>query len=462
MKKKSIENGITERRDRNITDTGVIEGIEKEPSLPNIVRQLELGLPADLNRETVMLGAEKRKLSAPKEIDKEGIRRGKWLNFCFSFDDKYVPKAFNDAGKDITSIKKELRDKYGITLGEIPYVDGAADFSGISLAHIPLIDVITAASDISKVKYEKLSQAEKVKELHKIFTDRRRKTNFKIADQIAADRHVFIPQLGDDYSAIDLGNWREDHKFTWDEQLSNGYELVPAVIHGNIRHTGLVSTVKTAYANRKKRKRKLKHDPGFYSWDGENAPASIGELFNYYENHGGKKMPIGRRVGGRGEISYNELKDETKEYIKEKEKLGELGEKFEKDKEKIEDMKEKVRNLAIAGFDVAPILYELDIAEELLEEQYDDDVADGDAAVDVKIRENFDEMNEASERLDEQAEELRNAGLTVAARDLSAAADKAVDKSREFQAMKEEFDKEAQELIELARQQKERMHTRRR
>lgn len=68
----------------------------------------------------------------------------------------------------------------------------------------------------------------------------KRSRNFDYADQLAEERHV--PELSDGYSALDSKKWRTENKFSWDEQVNDGYNLVPTVIHGNLSHTGLVST----------------------------------------------------------------------------------------------------------------------------------------------------------------------------------------------------------------------------
>ena len=251
----------------------------------NAIDSLEAGLPGTFDKEMVIAGSQGRRLSSPTEETADGTTRGTWAGTTFVLDDDYVPEKYNDKGLTVAQIKADLSEQYGIHVDGIPYVDGVADFSGISVANIPTADIVTKATGMSSEEYAALSQRERTEVFQRVFSNvqdgkNKRELNFDFADQIAAERQIPIPGLPDGYTASDLKEWRSKHKFSWDEQVNGGYNLVPTIIHGNVSHTGLVSTSAGAHTYLEQRDADMKLHPEKFSWDEGDAPISIAELRN--------------------------------------------------------------------------------------------------------------------------------------------------------------------------------------
>lgn len=425
-------------------------------STAEVFRHLESGLQGVFDREMVLAGAVARKLNTPGTETREGSVRGLWNGSTFVLDDSYVPEKYNDSKRSIAQIKKSLSDRFGIQVDGIPYVDGIADFSGISVAHIATSDIVKKATGMTQAEYSELTQTDRTRLFQEVFSDvsdgkSKRSRNFDYADQLAAERHISIPGLSDGYSASDLEKWRTENKFSWDEQVNFGYNLVPTVIHGNLSHTGLVSTSRSAFSYLESRKRDMAQNTGAYCWDEKTAPISIDELAGY--NHTisrkrrgnnmtmRKELSKGMNFGRHGEVGYDELHEETGELVSEGDRLHELGEKFEADKTKLEDAIERVQASNIKPEDKAKIIAELNAAIDALQAQYEDDVAAEEAKVQEEIEGQLEQMDQTINELTEQADSLRDVTMDAAATDASAAAEAADAKKQEFEQMKEEYTK---------------------
>ena len=233
---------------------------------------------------------------ANHETTSDGRKKGSYSGDKFVFEEEYVPtNRFNDERKTIGEIKKELREKYDIEVGCIPIIDGEADISSIAVVHIPYSKVLEkrTGTDLESMEYELESKRldgvdtteERLSSLRDVFgkTDTgkdKRSKNFSAADQITVEMQADIPGLDKPYTVKDLRRWRRDNHFSWDEQLDNGYILVPSVIHSEIKHRGLVGYVTSAvkaYAEEKEYRRT--HSESLY-WEEEDAPISISGLLD--------------------------------------------------------------------------------------------------------------------------------------------------------------------------------------
>lgn len=445
-------------------------------STTEILRHLESGLPGVFDREMVLAGAEARKLNVPGTETGEGSVRGAWNGSTYVLDDSYVPKKYNDSKSSIAQIKKSLSDRFGIQMDGIPYVDGIADFSGISVAHIATSDIVKKATGMTQAEYSELTQTDRTRLFQEVFSDvsdgiSKRSRNFDYADQLAAEKHIPIPGLSDGYSASDLKKWRTENKFSWDEQVNFGYNLVPTVIHGNLPHTGLVSTSRSAFSYLESRKRDMAQNPRAYCWNEKTAPVFIDELVSYNftisRERGGKNMAMrrvlskGMNLGRHGEVGYDELHKATGEQVSEGDRLHELGAKFEADKTKLEDAIERVQASCIKAEDKAKMIAELNAAIDALQTQYEDDVVAEEAKVQEEIEGQLGQMDQTIDELTEQVDVLRDVTMDAATTDASAAADAADAKKQEFEQMKEEYTEKLRLQMEQAEAQQRNIRNRR-
>lgn len=187
-----------------------------------------------------------RKMMRPHEKNQLGIQQGTWKNNMFTPVDNLIPSKSNPARKTFTELNKDFYDKFGLSFNGILFLDGHADFSSISVAQIDFEEVIlmqisNVAGEESNVNKNILFDSIDGINYKSLFGKRMRKSNFHIADKIAASNRIPIPGLPDGYTAKQLERWRIKNRFSWDESFLNGYLLVPRYIHDNISHTGLVS-----------------------------------------------------------------------------------------------------------------------------------------------------------------------------------------------------------------------------
>ena len=259
---------------------GVVQTTERRDGqqyVADTMAELQVGLPDTIDREMVLAGAEVRKMRSPETTTSEGDMKGSWKDSVFFLDNDFVPPYKNDRNLTIAEIRQDLHDTCGIDLGGIPFVDGVADFSSIAIASLSTKDIVTQATGMSSHEYDQLEPLERTRLFSKVFGEGKRTSNFTIADRLVAERQMPIPGLPDGYTAQDVKRWRSDpqHRFTWDEQVNGGYNLVPTIIHGNVSHTRLVSSSSKAIEYFEERSNDL---PEKYSWDESEAPISIDEF----------------------------------------------------------------------------------------------------------------------------------------------------------------------------------------
>ena len=181
---------------------------------------------------TYLTGVTARIYAHQNQKMREPQSKGIWQGNVFIPDMNETPTKFNPYNQSFGEITTRLHEKYGIQFSGIPFGDGIADFSSIAVAQVKISDIVSAyypnmLSDFDSIDYRK------------VFTDR--KVNFELADQFAAAHQLPIPNLPNGYSSKELKKWREHNHFTWEESPLHGYLLVPAEIHNNIPHTGLVA-----------------------------------------------------------------------------------------------------------------------------------------------------------------------------------------------------------------------------
>lgn len=272
------------------------------------------GIVADVdwNRYNAYMNHEVRRLvnhsSAVKtvrnnETNGKGEKKGHYEGDIFFFNDEYVPNnQFNPAGKNIGEIREDLRDKYGIELNGIPVADGEADFSSIAVARVSYSQImkkVTGKSlgeleaEIDKCRLEPKQNVDegdskdpvemRLSALRETFgkNDKGyapRSRNFEIADSIVAELQLDIPGLKKPYSKEDVKKWRQENNFSWDEQLDNGYILVPSVIHAEIQHRGLVGYASSAVDEYEREQQYVELHASELYWNEADAPISITEL----------------------------------------------------------------------------------------------------------------------------------------------------------------------------------------
>lgn len=402
--------------------------------IEDLIDQLEIEEPQILERDFIHAGSQDRKLNSPRTKTSEGLVRGEWKESSFIFDDDFIPKNFNDKQLTISEIKSELKDKYHLTLDEIPFINGIADFSHLSVASISTDEIV------NRTKNNTSNMMNKLEAYQDVLSQDHRSINFDIADEIAFKKQISIPGLKEGYSKEDLSNWRKENQFSWDEQL-NGYFLVPSVIHGNLSHTGAVSISQNAYTYLENSKQYLKDHP----MKEVDAIISMDEI----HRRRNKKMKYGsdKKLGG----SLTTLKRELDEGFDIGEKKLDFGKKFELDKAKLEDAMARIEASSISDEDKKSILQELSNSLLALEEQYDRDVFKEMLDAKKSINSGIQHMDESINELNEHQDSLKDITMEAAAVDAKAASDEAEKKKREF----EEAKNEAVEKLRLQMEQAE-------
>jgi len=240
---------------------------------------MEAEVPKTVADQTVKIAAATRAQNRPAEETADGKTRGRWRGEAFELEESFVPTRHNPEKRSVGELKTQLREEYGLELGPIPFDGGVADFGAVSVANIPTDDIAVRSIGMDPVAFEALSHEEKLEIYKETFRNGRRNSNFHIADELAAERHIYIPGLGKDYTAAQLQEWRKEHHFSWDEQLYGGYNLVPAVIHGNVPHSGLVSTASRASDAWKELADAIaQHPEEFCFSDDDDTPISLDDL----------------------------------------------------------------------------------------------------------------------------------------------------------------------------------------
>lgn len=249
---------------------------ENVAQMREVLEAIEQNYDQARDREIRAMARDVREFNLPQEVTEEGITRGRWEENSFILDDDFVPSKFNPEQKTISEIRNDLQERYGLELNEIPYQNGEADFSNISVAHLDADDIAAARLGMDAAEWKALSETDRLEKMSEVFDNR--PANFSVADRLAAERGMEIPTLGTNYTKEDLEQWRKDNHFTWDEQLG-GYHLVPSIIHGNLAHTGLVSSS----SNAQRTLEDYRENGDKYTWDDADAPVSIQEVLD--KNH---------------------------------------------------------------------------------------------------------------------------------------------------------------------------------
>lgn len=455
--------------DRKIKETN-------DESLEDIADRIEEELSDIYDKELIIAAKEKRKFNTPNIETEDGQVKGRWKGESFNFDDDYIPKEFNDDHLTMSEIKKELKKKYNIDVGDIPYKDEVVDFGDISVVHIPTDKIIEKASRISIDNYEQMSLRGRIRLLHDLFSDRddegnkqdKRNKNFRYADEIAAESGIRIPGLGVHYTADELGDWRRDNHFTWDEQIEGGYNLVPSVIHGNLKHSGLVSHVKQAYSYLKHLYSDQRKHPEKYYFEEDEALISYDEIKESIEKNshrkGVKKMPKRKVLRNSFDSpnsdrkSIDTIKSELDNKLDEHhETIEGLGAQFEIDKMKLESAIERVKNSKIDEDAKKDMIQQLEEGIVEVQQQYDNNVGKELEAIRQEMQNHLDEIEEEANELQKQADELSGITMEAANVDLSEIADAALSKKVEYENVKKEFEDRLLQEQAAAAQQRSRI-----
>lgn len=338
------------------------------------------------NRYIILAAAEKRKLNKPHMKTKNGNVRGRWQDNVFIFDDKFIPKNFNEKNNTIKQIKKKLNEKYGIELDGIKFVDGVPNFKNISIINIPLEEVIIKRENISRECYNNYDIKIKAKLFDKYFGKTleqkdKRMANFEYVNDIVVERKIQLPGLKKNYTKKEFKIWCKDNNFMWDEQVYTGYSLVPSVIHGNLSHTGLVSISKKSNFYMKQREDDLEENFEYYCWEENEAPININDaelIKNQYRKKGYSKMKRKIEIKNIEQYidDYSKLEEEIEKYMIKNDGLLEKSiEEYEKPKMKLEKkIKEININKRISREDKIRIIEKLNCGIEELKCKYEKEI----------------------------------------------------------------------------------------
>lgn len=422
---------------------------QNQDSLESIILKLQAELPDTLDKEMSRAGAEIRKLYEPNIKTKEGDLKGHWEDNVFVLDDQYIPVKKNPNGYTISEIKKLLLDSYGIKFSGIPYLNGIADFSSVSVANIPTSIIFMKEKNITNDEYQSLlfgdidegdkNRYKRLRMFRDTFDKKNREKNFIRADKIAAEQQMKIPGLKDGYTWKELGIWRKNQHFTWDEQISAGYSLVPTIIHENFSHTGLVGSTKNAVT--------FIMDTEKHFCKDDEAIISIKQLYELKKNMKGSSNMAKRKILTRGknieryhgELGFEEIDKITCELVDEGDRLGELAGQFAADKSKLEDEIQKVEEANISDKDKAELIELLKTLIDELQDQYTQEIYEEEKRVQEEIEEQIEGMDTSIDKFQEQADSLRNVTMDVAGIDVSSAIAVADKKKNEFEQMRKEY-----------------------
>lgn len=184
-------------------------------------------------------------------------------------------------------IKLELYENYGLKVDGISFENDEMNLKNCSLVQLSYEDIMERA--VEKMSWEEkkkfrldnmTAQEKRLKKMQIVFNKERRKINFQIADELLAMKQISLPGLVCPYTAEQVAEWRQKRGFSWDEQVTNGYLLVPTIIHRQLAHIGLVGISESAIENYRRQQKKLKNNPKAYALSEEEAPVSIYETKN--------------------------------------------------------------------------------------------------------------------------------------------------------------------------------------
>jgi hypothetical protein len=310
----------------------------------------------------------------------------------------------------VKEIKNDLKNEYNINLNGIKYDGGLADYSSISVAHISTKEIVMRAQNLTEENYKKImygylkpdSKDYERYQLQQIMKDtfhaKKRTINFKYADMIAAEKGIKIPGLKEGYTWKELETWRDENKFTWDEQLSNGYNLVPSIIHNNLSHSGLVSNSKNAYFVLK--------DPNMYYCSEDDASISIKELkTRVNKNNKGDVFNMGRKLLRSREKdtrfyskeieapSTQEIGKEVNDCIKLTNRLDDVVKEYAMQRDEIIERREYVENLNVPIEDKEQLLKDLEDLLKRLYEKYEHRIREGQEFIMAKLNEAYEQTD---------------------------------------------------------------------
>lgn len=361
-------------------------------------------------KELIRAAKEKRKFNMPHIKNNKGQVRGEWKDSVFYLDDDFIPKISNKNKLTVKEIKNDLKNEYNINLKGIKYDGGLADYSSISVAHISTKEIVMRAQNLTEENYKKImygylkpdSKDYERYQLQQIMKDtfhaKKRTINFKYADMIAAEKGIKIPGLKEGYTWKELETWRDENKFTWDEQLSNGYNLVPSIIHNNLSHSGLVSNSKNAYFVLK--------DPNMYYCSEDDASISIKELkTRVNKNNKGEVFNMGRKLLRSREKdtrfyskeieapSTQEIGKEVNDCIKLTNRLDDVVKEYAMQRDEIIERREYVENLNVPIEDKEQLLKDLEDLLKRLYEKYEHRIREGQEFIMAKLNEAYEQTD---------------------------------------------------------------------
>ena len=242
-----------------------------------------------VDRQDSMLGMEEKRKRSTGEQTKTGVEKGRWEGERYYFCDDYIPndKKLNPDRKTMRDIKLELYENYGLKVDGISFENDEMNLKNCSLVQLSYEDIMERA--VEKMSWEEkkkfrldnmTAQEKRLKKMQIVFNKERRKINFQIADELLAMKQISLPGLVCPYTPEQVAEWRQKRGFSWDEQVTNGYLLVPTIIHRQLAHIGLVGISESAIENYRRQQKKLKNNPKAYALSEEEAPVSIYETKN--------------------------------------------------------------------------------------------------------------------------------------------------------------------------------------
>lgn len=147
----------------------------------------------------------------------------------------------------------------------------------------------------------------------------------------------------------------------------------------------------------------------------------------------------------------------ARDYVREGERLHELGEKFEKDKETLEEEIQNIQNSKLSDIDKNELISQLEELILEIQNQYEEDVTEREYKVQKELEGEIIKMQEAADEFEKQEVSLLSLQLDAASVDVSAAANEASAKRQEFEKMKIEYEESMKIQIDQADIQRQRI-----